>query len=213
MAAADRTWRIVFLGPPNSGKGTQAAMLAKSLGVPTISTGEMLRAAVAQGSELGQRVEAVMAKGHLVSDDMMADVVRARLTEDDAANGYILDGYPRTLPQAETLDAILGERDDTEGHGGSLDSVIFVDAPEHVLLERALKRGRDDDTEEIARERQRVYRELTEPLEAFYEARDLLDRIDGAQTIDQVKLDIHRALGVGEPHAESSCVESAGVEP
>ena len=188
MAAADRTWRIVFLGPPNSGKGTQAAMLAESLGIPTISTGEMLRDAVAQGSELGERVEAVMAKGHLVSDDMMADVVRARLDEDDARRGYILDGYPRTLPQAETLAEILGDR--------SLDCVLFVDAPEVVLLERALGRGRADDTEEIARERQRVYRDVTAPLESFYEAQKLLRRIDGAQTIDTVKADIHRALGV-----------------
>lgn len=204
MAAADRSWRIVFLGPPNSGKGTQAAMLAQSLGVPTISTGEMLRAAVEQGSELGQRVEAVMAKGHLVSDDMMADVVRARLAESDAANGYILDGYPRTLPQAETLDGIL-----SEGSGGGLDSVLFVGAPESVLLARALGRGRADDTEEIARERQRVYREQTEPLEAFYEERGLLMRIDGAQTIESVKADIHRALGVAAPDARAEGVGAA----
>lgn len=188
MAAADRTWRIVFLGPPNSGKGTQAAMLAGTLGIPAISTGEMLRAAVALGSELGKRVEAVMAKGHLVSDDMMADVVRARLDEDDARGGYILDGYPRTIAQAETLDEILG--------GIALDAVLLVDAPERVLLERALGRGRDDDSEKVALERQRVYREETAPLEELYDHRGILRRIDGSKSIESVRSDIHRTLGI-----------------
>ncbi len=181
--------RIVFLGPPNSGKGTQAAMLAKTLGVPAISTGDMLRAAVAAKSPLGQRVEAVMAAGQLVSDDLMADVVRERLAQEDAQQGYILDGYPRTLPQAETLAEILGDDE--------LGTVLLVDAPEEVLLARALGRGRADDTEEIARRRQRVYREETAPLVSYYETRDLLQRIDGAQGIDDVKAAIESALGVG----------------
>lgn len=186
---AARVRRIVFLGPPNSGKGTQAAMLATTLGVPAISTGEMLRAAVAAKSALGQRVEAVMAEGQLVSDDLMADVVRERLTQDDAQQGYILDGYPRTLPQAETLAEILGSRE--------LGPVLLVDAPEEVLLERALGRGREDDTEEIARKRQQVYRSETSPLIAYYETRNLLQRIDGAQSIEDVKASIESVLGVG----------------
>jgi adenylate kinase len=183
-----RSRRIVFLGPPNSGKGTQATMLAATLSVPAISTGEMLRAAVAAKSPLGERVEAVMAEGQLVSDDLMAEVVRERLAQRDAQRGYILDGYPRTLPQAETLAEILGGRD--------LGPVLLVTAPEDVLLARALGRGRADDTEKIARERQRVYQQETAPLVAYYETRGLLQRIDGAQSIDDVKVAIEIALGV-----------------
>ncbi len=188
MDAASPIRRIVFLGPPNSGKGTQAARLAKVLGIPHISTGEMLRAAVDAGSALGQRVAGVMAKGHLVSDDMMADVVRDRLAQPDAVGGYILDGYPRTTPQVDLLDQILD--------GASLEAVLMVDAPEDTLIERALNRGREDDTEEVVRERLVVYRRDTAPLEAHYEQAGLLRRIDGTQTMDGVEGQIQETLGV-----------------
>ncbi len=187
-ADATRRPRVVFLGPPNSGKGTQAALLAETLAIPAISTGEMLRAAVAAGTELGRRVEGVMASGALVDDGLMADVVRDRLSQPDAETGYILDGYPRTVPQAETLAEILS--------GESLAAVLLVDAPEDVLVARALSRGRADDQEDVARERLRVYREKTAPLEAYFDDRGLLRRIDGSQPIENVAGQIRSTLGV-----------------
>ncbi len=192
MAAgsASRRRRIVFLGPPNSGKGTQAKILAEAEGIPAISTGEMLRAAVAAGSDLGRRVAGVMASGELVDDDMMADVVRDRLSQGDATEGFLLDGYPRTAAQAATLEEILGE-----AHA-DLDDVVLIDAPEDVLVARALGRGREDDREEIVRERLRVYRQKTAPLVDFYDVKGLLRRIDGDQTIDEVARQVRSSLGV-----------------
>ena len=181
--------RIVFLGPPNSGKGTQAKVLAEAERIPAISTGEMLRAAVAAGSELGQRVEGVMARGDLVSDDLMADVVRDRLSQDDAAAGFLLDGYPRTAAQAATLEQILGETH------ADLDDVVLIDAPEDVLVARALGRGREDDREDVVRERLSVYRQKTAPLVDFYEVKGLLRRIDGDQPIDEVARQVRSSLG------------------
>jgi adenylate kinase len=181
--------RIVFLGPPNSGKGTQAVGLAKSLGIPAISTGDMLRAAVAAGTPLGQRVEGVMNAGQLVDDALMADVVRDRLAQGDAATGFLLDGYPRTDSQAQTLEGIL------EATGADLDHVVLIDAPEDVLVERALKRGRKDDQEAVVRERLAVYHKQTAPLVSFYEDKGLLRRIDGNQLIEKVAADIRSAVG------------------
>lgn len=182
--------RIVFLGPPNSGKGTQAKVLAEALDIPAISTGEMLRAAVDAGSDLGQRVAGVMARGDLVDDDLMADVVRDRLSQADAAEGFLLDGYPRTAAQAATLEEILGER------YAELHDVVLIDAPEEVLVARALGRGREDDREEVVRERLRVYRQKTAPLVDFYDVKGLLRRIDGDQTIEEVGRQVRASLGV-----------------
>ncbi len=187
--AGDEQKRIVFLGPPNSGKGTQAVRLAAKLDVPAVSTGEMLRRAVASGSDLGRRVKDVMDAGRLVSDDLMAEVVRERLAEDDAGAGFLLDGYPRTRPQVETLDDVLAER------GARLDDVVLIDAPTEVLVERALARGRVDDREEVIRERLAVYRRQTEPLIALYDERGLLRRVDGDQTIEEVEREIEAAVG------------------
>ncbi len=173
--------RIVFLGPPNSGKGTQAVRLAAALGIPAISTGEMLRSAVAAGTPLGHRVSDVMDRGELVSDDLMAEVVKARLAEDDAKVGFLLDGYPRTLPQVETLDSIL------ESIGASIDHVVMIDAPEPVLVERALGRGRKDDTEDVVKIRLEEYRSKTEPLVGHYRGLGLLREIDGHQSMDAVQ--------------------------
>jgi len=172
--------RAVMLGAPGSGKGTQAEVLARALGIPTISTGEMLRQAVAEGSELGARVEGIMAAGKLVDDALMAEVVAERLTRPDAEAGFLLDGYPRTPPQAETLDGLL------EARGASLDAVLLLDVPEEELVRRALGRRRADDSEAVIRERLRVYREKTEPLVAHYERRGLLVRIDGNRPVDAV---------------------------
>lgn len=186
---ADAKRRIVFLGPPNSGKGTQAAVLAEDQGIPAISTGVMLRAAVAAGTELGKRVDDVMSSGELVNDDLMAEVIKDRLAQSDAAEGFLLDGYPRTAPQAATLEEILG------GMHAQLDDVVLIDAPEEVLVTRALARGRKDDREEIVRNRLRVYRELTSPLVEFYEVKGLLRRIDGDQSIEAVSQQVKASLG------------------
>lgn len=186
MAAAKR---IVFLGPPNSGKGTQAAGLAEELAIPAISTGDMLRQSVAEGSALGRRVEGVMARGELVDDDLMADVVRQRLAKPDAQKGFLLDGYPRTQAQAATLNGILEET------GSVLDHTVLIDAPEDVLVARALGRGRVDDQEDVVRERLRLYREKTEPLNTYYDSQGLLRRIDGDQGVDEVAAAIRAAVG------------------
>ncbi|MEO7793938.1 MAG: adenylate kinase [Thermoanaerobaculia bacterium] len=181
--------RAVLLGAPGSGKGTQAEFLAAALGVPAISTGAMLRDAVALGSALGMKVEDVMASGALVDDSLMADVVRERLGRPDAASGFLLDGYPRTTGQAATLDSILEERLE------SLDAVVMLDVPEPVLVGRAVARKRADDREEVVRERLRIYREKTEPLVEHYERRSLLRRIDGEQAVREVTSAILEMLG------------------
>ena len=182
--------RIVLLGAPGCGKGTQAERLSESLGVPAISTGEMLRAAVAAGSELGRRVEGVMASGALVDDDLMAEVVRDRLRQADAEVGFLLDGYPRTAPQAETLEEILD--------GYQLDHVVTIDVPDEVLVQRIVLRGRGaDDREEVVRERLQVYAAQTEPLIAHYERLGLLRRVDGDVAIEQVTAAIELSLSQG----------------
>jgi adenylate kinase len=178
--AASGGARIVLLGPPGAGKGTQGQVLCRRLGVPAISTGDMLREAVADGSELGNKVQGIMASGALVDDATMADVVRDRLAKPDAARGYLLDGYPRTLPQAETLAGILRDA------GRELDAVLLVDVPEDELVRRALLRGRADDKESVIRERLRVYREKTAPLIGYYRERGLLREIDGNRPIEEV---------------------------
>ena len=185
-----RPLKVVLLGPPGAGKGTQAQLLSARLGVPAISTGDMLREAVAAGSDLGRRVEGIMAAGKLVDDELMAEVVRDRLAKPDARRGYLLDGYPRTLPQAKTLEGILTEA------GQELDAVVMVDVPVDELVRRSLLRGRADDTEEVIRERQRVYREKTEPLIGYYRERGLLREIDGHRPVDEVTAHMFAALGV-----------------
>jgi adenylate kinase len=179
-----------MLGPPGSGKGTQAEILAERLGVPAISTGEMLRRAVASGSDLGRRIESIMNSGVLVDDATMAEVVRERLSRDDVRGGYLLDGYPRTLAQAGTLGRILDES------GTSLDAVVLINVPEEELVKRALARQREDDTEEIVRRRLEVYREKTAPLIEYYGRLGLLCRVDGDLSIAEVSEGIREALEV-----------------
>ena len=184
--------RVVFLGPPGSGKGTQAVGLARELGIPAISTGDMLREAVANGSELGRRVRKIMESGDLVGDDLMAEVVTDRLGQPDAERGFLLDGYPRTASQAETLLGILESDDST------LDHVVFIAVPEDELVRRAILRGRGaDDKEEVVRERLRVYREKTEPLVGYYRGKGLLREIDGNRPVDEVRRSILDAIEAG----------------
>lgn len=183
-------YRVVLLGPPGAGKGTQAQVLCERLKVPAISTGDMLREAVAEGSALGARVQDIMASGALVDDGTMAEVVRERLAKPDARQGFLLDGYPRTLPQAETLEGIL------HGMSEELDAVLLVEVPEEELVRRTLLRGRADDTERVVRERLRVYREKTSPLIGYYRERGLLRTIDGDRPIEDVTAQVLGDLGV-----------------
>lgn len=185
---ADR--KLVLLGPPGSGKGTQAEVLAAELGVPHVSTGNMLREAVAGGTELGRKVSGLMSSGALVDDDTMADVVRERLGRADAGRGFILDGYPRTLVQAETLEEVLAA-----GSDGGLDRVVLLEVPAEVLVERARGRGREDDADGVVRERLRVYREKTEPLVGYYRQRGLLRTVDGDAPVAEVTRRIREAIG------------------
>lgn len=181
--------RAVLLGAPGSGKGTQAERVAGALGIPAISTGDMLRQAVAEGSELGERVKSVMAAGLLVDDALMAEVVRERLGRGDTCRGFILDGYPRTVEQAETLESLLADRD------SRIDAVVLLDVAQETLVRRALGRRRDDDREEVIRQRLELYREKTEPLVGRYADRGLLVRIDGEAPIDSVSRSILGFLG------------------
>ncbi len=189
-ADARHAARVVLLGPPGAGKGTQAQVLSERLGVPAISTGDMLREAVTDGSDLGRKVQGIMASGALVDDATMAEVVRERLAKPDACDGFLLDGYPRTLPQAETLAGILREG------GCGLDAVLLVDVPEDELVRRTLQRGRADDKEEVIRERLRVYREKTAPLIGYYRERGLLREIDGDRPVDQVTAGMFELFGI-----------------
>jgi adenylate kinase len=183
--------RIILLGAPNSGKGTQAAFLAGKLGVPAIATGDILRAARDAGSELGQRVKGVMAAGGLVDDVLMAEIIEDRLARADAGFGFVLDGYPRTPSQAETLATILRRQ------GVELDAVIALAVPEPTLISRGLARGRDDDREDVIRERLRVYHEKTEPLVEHYRSLGLLRDVDGSRPIELVTLQIMESISQG----------------
>ncbi len=170
--------RLLLLGPPGAGKGTQAKLLSGALGIPHVSTGDMLREAVAAGSDLGRRVKQVMDAGELVSDDLMIEVVEGRLDQDDAACGYLLDGFPRTIPQAQAL-----EHD-------ALDAVVLIDVDDEEIVGRLLRRaeeeGRTDDTEDVVRRRLEVYREQTEPLVDYYKQRGMLAEVDGVGSVDEV---------------------------
>lgn len=184
--------RIVFLGPPGSGKGTQAKLLAERLRVPAISTGEILRAAVRDGSPLGQRARAIMDAGDLVPDDVMVGLMRERLAEPDARQGFLLDGFPRTVDQAVALDGLLG------GNGRPLSTVINLSVPESVLIGRLEGRSglesRADDRRETVIERLRVYRQKTEPLVEFYRKKGILTDVDGVGEIPEVADRIFRAV-------------------
>jgi adenylate kinase len=194
--------RVVLLGPPGSGKGTQGKLLAERLGVPAISTGDILRAAVRDKTPLGRQAQSIMDKGELVSDDLIVALIRERLAERDAGGGFVLDGFPRTLAQAEALEGLLA------GNGDALSAVVNLSVPESVLVERMLGRsqaeGRADDRPETIRERLRVYREKTEPLVGFYRQRDLVADVDGvgsvpeiAGRVDSALMSVGRAGGVG----------------
>jgi adenylate kinase len=183
--------RAIFLGPPGSGKGTQAKLLAERLAVPAISTGDMLREAVRLETPLGRRAKSIMEAGELVSDDVVIGLIRERIALPDAGRGFLLDGFPRTIEQAVALDRLLN------GNSEALDAVINLLVPEGVLVERMVGRaaleGRTDDRPETVRERLRVYREKTAPLVDHYGARGLLVDVDGSGSIGEVSGRIDRA--------------------
>ena len=183
---------IIFFGPPGSGKGTQASRLAESLGIPQVSTGDLLRSHVSRGTALGAIAKPIMESGALVPDDLVTKMLKERLAEANAKNGAIFDGYPRTVAQAQSLDVLLREA------GGRVDAVLFIDVPDATLVDRLLKRatleGRADDTKETITERLRVYREKTSPLADLYRKSGVLVTIDGDRSVDAVALDVTAAL-------------------
>ncbi|PQO35638.1 adenylate kinase [Blastopirellula marina] len=176
--------RIIFLGPPGVGKGTQSQKLVEFLNIPHISTGEMLREAIRNKTELGLKVAAQMEGGRLAADEIVVQLVRQRLAQPDCRNGYLLDGFPRTLPQAASLD--LGLAVDDEAVDAVLNLTVDQDELLSRLMARAQKEDRGDDNEETIRNRMKVYDDMTSPLIAYYEEQQVLHRIDGIGSIDEV---------------------------
>lgn len=176
--------RLLIVGPPGAGKGTQGKRIAAELRIPAISTGDIFRSNIAERTELGVQVEEIIQSGQYVSDELTNALVRDRLSQDDAQDGFLLDGYPRTMAQVEALDAMLAEK------GTALDAVLelAVDSDELVrrLLARAEVEGRADDTEEVIRERMKVYEEQTAPLVGHYEKSGKLLKVDGLGGLDEV---------------------------
>ena len=186
--------RLIFLGPPGAGKGTQAKLLTEKYGIPQLSTGDMLRAAVAAGTDVGKRAKAVMDAGQLVSDAIVNEIVSDRIDSPDCAKGFILDGYPRTVPQAEALDQILA------GKGIALDAVIELKVDEDALVRRMENRVaetiaaggtvRSDDNPEAFKRRLTEYREKTAPLSNYYASTGKLQTVDGMANVDKVTAEI-----------------------
>lgn len=175
--------RLLIVGPPGAGKGTQAAVLSKELGVPHISTGDLFRDHVGRQTELGKQIKQYLDSGELVPDAVTNEMVRERLADADCADGFLLDGFPRTVPQAEELAGMLRDL------GCELDAVLQFDAPPEVVVERLLSRGRGDDTEDVIRHRQKVYQEETAPLLDFY-----ADRLITVSAVGTVETITARAL-------------------
>ncbi|HEY6015992.1 MAG TPA: adenylate kinase [Gaiellaceae bacterium] len=175
---------LLLFGPQGAGKGTQAARIAAEYGIPHVSTGDMLREAVARETELGRQAKPIMERGDLVPDELMVALIRERLGEPDAAEGFVLDGFPRTLAQAEALDAMLREI------GRDLDAVVVLEASDAVVRERMLKRaeleGRADDTPEAIDRRLANYHAQTAPLVEWYRSRDKVAPVDGTPPVEQV---------------------------
>jgi adenylate kinase len=190
--------RILILGPQGSGKGTQAKRIAEAYDVPHVATGDILRTAIAEGSELGAKVAPIVERGDLVPDDLMVQLIRERLADED---GFVLDGFPRTVPQAEALDVMLEEI------GKPLDAVLLLEVSDDVALERLLSRraeeGRNDDALDVIRNRLRLYHGLTEPVVERYRDAGTLVVVDGERTIDEVSAaiedELSRAVGAPRP--------------
>jgi adenylate kinase len=184
--------RLILMGPPGAGKGTQAKVISSRLGVPAVSTGDIFRANVSEGTPLGVEAKRYMDAGDYVPDEVTNAMVRDRLAQDDAARGFLLDGYPRTVAQVAELDSMLRDA------GTSLDAVVVLTVNDEELFQRLLKRaeteGRTDDTEEVVRHRQDVYNEQTAPLIEVYAERGLLVEVDGMGGVDEVTARVFAAL-------------------
>jgi len=184
--------RLLIIGPPGSGKGTQAHRLSEQLGVVEISTGDMFRTHLAAQTALGIQAQKYLDSGDLVPDHVTTDMVRERLSRQDVTNGFLLDGYPRTVAQMNDLDAIL------ESTGNALEAVLEVTVGDEEIVRRLLRRagieGRSDDTEDVIRHRLQLYREETEPLIARYAERGILVRVDGTADVDQVTASARKAI-------------------
>jgi adenylate kinase len=190
--------RVILLGPPGAGKGTQAQGLIAKYGIVQLSTGDMLRTAVAAGTPVGLRAKSIMERGELVPDDVVVAIIADRIDQHDAERGFVLDGFPRTVPQAEALDRLLAER------GLKLDAVIELKVDEGILLQRIEKRIADmtargekirsDDNPEVLKGRLFAYREQTAPLVGYYASKGLLERVDGMAAVDDVSGQISRIL-------------------
>jgi adenylate kinase len=184
--------RLILMGPPGAGKGTQAKVISRRLGIPAVSTGDIFRANVSEGTPLGLEAKRYMDAGDYVPDQVTNGMVRDRLAQDDARVGFLLDGYPRTVAQVEELDSMLGDA------STSLDAVVVLTVDDEELIQRLLHRaeteGRTDDTEAVIRHRQNVYNEQTAPLLAKYADRGLLVEVDGMGGVDEVSERIFDAL-------------------
>jgi adenylate kinase len=183
---------LLVLGPQGAGKGTQAKRIAAEYEIPHISTGDIFRAAIAAGTELGKRVDPILATGKLVPDEITIALISERLGQSDASDGFVLDGYPRTVAQAEALDATLRQID------RNLDAILFFDLPDEVVTERLLRRGEDegraDDAPDVIAERLRTYHEHTEPVVEHYRVTGRLVPLHGEGTIDEVWSEVQQAL-------------------
>jgi adenylate kinase len=184
--------RLLIVGPQGSGKGTQGVRIAESYGIPVVSTGDMFRANIKEGTPLGQQVTEILDKGDLVPDELTSEIVRDRLSQDDAANGFLLDGYPRNTAQVAHLEAFLGER------GESLDAVILLDVPRDESISRlklrAAEQGRSDDTDAAIAHRLDIYEHETAPILEVYGERGIVDRIDGVGSLDEITERVFAAL-------------------
>ena len=188
---------IVILGPPGAGKGTQGKLIAADAGIPHVNTGEMFRAECAAGTELGERVRSILDDGDLVPDILTIEVVRARLGQDDTARGFVLDGFPRTLAQAEALDRVLAEID-----RGELCVVLDFQVSDEIAVQRLLGRagveGRSDDAPDRVQHRLDVYHEKSEPLVEYYRARGLLVGIHADRTVEDVFAEVQQVLATAQ---------------
>lgn len=184
--------RLILLGPPGAGKGTQAKVLVEAYGIPQLSTGDILRSAIAAKTPMGLAAKEVMDRGDLVSDEIVNGIVSERLDADDCKPGFILDGFPRTIPQAQALDGMLADK------GMGLDAVVEMTADADVLIARVINRSKEsnrpDDNPEVIRNRLDVYREQTAPLVEFYRDKGLLKSVDGMQAVEDVTAAIRRAV-------------------